>query len=214
MVTIKWEGPFKYEYFFNNSSDFKKFKVPGLYLWKEWDKKKQSATIAYFGKATSRTTLLGRMRQHYLLQLGLTYVVPGTRLTRDNPFWFPVFDPEYRETFYNIENTLYKENLTRVHDICKVKEIVEKGFEYAKSIDTYVGFVKHEPTNSVPENDVLKALERILLYNLKPLRTKMGTIGKPRVSYKILNVPPDILKEINDKVDEKVGPKMLKEQYP
>lgn len=214
---ISWTGPYKFKDFFEETN-FERFKKPGLYLWKEWDLKREKAIITYFGKASSKTTLLGRLQNHYCLQLGLTYLIPDKRLTRDNPYYVPVFDPQYKDTFYNLNDRqkIIRNNMKNVQDKEEVIKIVNKGFEYANSIDIYIGTVKDSEGKNYEGPDLskkLKELEAIFLYHIKPLRTKMGTVNPPKVTHKITNEPSEIIDLINEKIDTSLNPQMLKVAY-
>ena len=143
------------------------FCLPGVYIWVETlpTGKRQ---LSYVGKATLSTTLWGRHLQHYASLVGGLYSIPKEFGDGTN-HWVPDWSKR------DVASIMLEESL--------FLKVVEAGFKRAVATEIYLCPLSGEVD--------LAAIERQLLYELKPSGTKRGTMSPPKVGLEIehQNIP-------------------------
>lgn len=176
-LTLDWSGPHTFWEFVSNSHLRDQFDKRGVYLWIETSPSRVKQ-LSYVGRAISRS-LSRRQLEHYANQIGGLYAIPKE------------FRESAREWMPNWKNPDPRILLDEGEFI----KVVSDGFKYAKAVEIYLC-----PTTS--EMDI-KAVERKLLFDLRPTRTKPGTKTEPKRKLFIQHrnpgwLAPEIREHINN----------------
>jgi hypothetical protein len=159
-IELIWDGPFTFHDLLKNENNRKKYSCSGVYLWKEVSDGK--TVIAYVGKASGSPDLYQRQFQHYVSQIGGHYVIPTAYRSKKEKDWScDRNNPEVLDIIFDKE---------------KFIEIVSDGFSYINHLEIFLAPVSSNLVNIV---------ERNLLFDLKPIRTKWGTKTEPSERIKI-----------------------------
>lgn len=160
-VTLLWRGPFSFEELLRSAALRAEFSCAGVYLWKEQQGADQN--IAYIGKAGGSPSLFSRHVQHYMGYVGGSYSIPAE------------FRAKVSEWSLDIQNAAV---LDTILDVERLKRVIEDGFAYVRKLSIYLAQVAASDTRTV---------ERTLLFTLKPIRTKWGTLSRPSETLNIIH---------------------------
>jgi len=160
-LTLLWRGPFGFEELLRCPDLRAEFSCAGVYLWKERQDTDQN--IAYIGKAGGSPSLFSRHVQHYMGYVGGSYSIPAE------------FRSEGSEWSLNVQNPAV---LDTIFDLERLKRVIEEGFAYVRKLSIYLAKVAASDTRTV---------ERTLLFTLKPVRTKWGTLSRPSETLNIIH---------------------------
>ncbi len=150
-LVIKWEGPCQLANFFEPDTR-KKYDCPGVYLWME------GAELYYVGRATGRPSLSWRQMQHYAYQISGLYDIPKKyRTSGDN--WVP------KRSQREVADVLLNQE--------KFRQLVGEGFRFADALSVYLYCAR--------SGKDVRAIERNLLYDLRPTGTTWGTKTIPNL---------------------------------
>jgi len=152
-VTLEWDGPHTLPEFVRDSKLRKDFDQAGVYL---MFLSGEPERVNYVGKACGAPTLLRRQMEHYARQIGGLYTIPADH-RRNKKEWVPdLRDPSVAQTVLNKNDFL---------------ALIEDAFDLAKKTEVYLA--------PYEDKEVLKQIERNLLYDLQPSGTKWGTKSPP-----------------------------------
>jgi len=163
-IELVWFGPFSFRDFIEESERVKDFKVRGVYLWVEKGEAGEER-ISYVGKVSGEPNLLKRQRDHYANLIGGGWTIPGG----------------FRSGKGKWEPHQYPENVGTVLSCDKFVELVRAAFQYVQCITIYLA-----PLGQL-SSEVIGAVERNQLYDLKPTYTNPGTKSEPRQRLRIVH---------------------------
>ncbi len=158
-LTLDWHGPHRFSEFVSNSRLRDQFNTPGVYLWIETSPS-GGKQLSYVGRAISRS-LSRRQLEHYANQIGGLYTIPEEFRASERE-WMPNWEKPEASILLN-----QGEFIKVVHD----------GFQYANAVEIYLCPM---PSEMDIKADDIKAVERNLLFDLRPIRTKPGTKTEPK----------------------------------
>jgi len=164
-ITLEWSAGRKLREFALDTSDDhrKRFDRAGVYLWVVAPPN-DDAYVSYVGKATGSPTLLGRMRTHFVLHMGVGYSMPVPFV----PQKYVVHSRSGRKRWE--VNWSSDVCLNVLADEEQVIELTRCGFRLTNAITVYVANV---------DKVQVKAVERQLLWDLHPQGTDWGTKTAP-----------------------------------
>lgn len=188
-VRLKWKGPFPFKDFLLNPKYNDEFSCPGVYMWViEHDRRK---CIQYIGKSQS---VFHRILDEFFLQIGCKYSIPKEfRSCRKD--WHCNFNDK---KIFDI--LLHKE---------KLLNLIGESFDYIMRNKLYIACQENEG------NKFIGMVERNLLWQLQPCRTKWGTMSKPKNVLSFIHVGAfnndEIEKMAKDPIKEKYRKSFIKE---
>lgn len=141
------------------------YKGSGVYTWIiKPPGRPDDERLVYVGRATSATTLTRRLRQHYLGQISGSYTIPA----------------EFRDSAgqWNIDWDCPEVTKTLACEDA-FTQVVRQGFAVARASMISVAAVRE---------DLVRDVERQLLWDLQPIDTTWGTRSAPHVRLRFQHV--------------------------
>jgi len=160
-IRLEWSGGYSFKELFFDGEYRSKFCTPGVYLWLEPAEDRDR--ILYVGRATGAPDLWNRQWSHYVSYIAGHYQLP--EIARPGRGSWEM-------------NPCNRAVLETVFDEASYVQLVRDGFAYASRISVYLCPL------SV---DVVRRVERQLLYELQPSGTKPGTRTPPEECLKLVH---------------------------
>jgi hypothetical protein len=161
-IVLRWDGPHCLRDLFGNDHLKQKFSCPGVYLWIQQYNGHQ--TLNYVGKASGSPTLYHRQLQHYQYFIGGLYTIPN-EFRKCGKDWVPDWN---KEEVYSV-----------LLDKSKFLDVVNEAFDCINAYSVHMA--------KLATAGEAKAIERQLLFDLKPTGTKWGCSTPPAVPIKIVH---------------------------
>lgn len=167
-ITLKWIGPFKFSELLTLNPKLDALKKPGVYIWT--DSVDGPVKLTYVGKAEGNPHLLERQRQYFSRLIGGLSSIP-LRFREGETDYVPMGGKSYNKAGLAL--------ITNEQTFCD--QVVKKAFAYSKKCLVYCAPVDPESApEGVPPKDLIKRIERNLLWDLKPIGTKWGAATEPK----------------------------------
>ena len=158
IIELQWHGPFKFNELLSENDNEEQFSKPGVYLWVE----RKHNRLCYVGRSLSN--ILKRQKDHNTKLVGGLYTIPKEYRRSETRDWIPN----------------QNENADILFDQDKFVDLITDAFSYRDDIDIYLCPVTES-------KEMLKALERNLLFDLQPYGTKPGRFSPPNPKIEIVH---------------------------
>lgn len=187
-VTVHWDKPRKMSDVIKDDRELDAWAKPGIYMWlhphcKE-EQKYEAKHVAYVGRALGSPDVLTRLREHYVLYLGGRYCVRGEYRDGTDKTYVPnqYSDPDYQEL---------------IADEDRYAQLLREARRFANSYMVAAALkFDAEIEYDWDRTELLKRLERQMIYDFKPRENTQGVRTPPTITLELkhINKPWEALK--------------------
>ena len=171
-VKLQWSSAFSFEDVLLDKEEVQPYKCRGLYAWVEFSNIRKQPHLTYLGWSEN---IVNRQFTHFCKTLSCEYVVLEY-LEDDKPkvYWMPNTKDHYKNL---LDKDFYLELVSKAHNSNTTSNIFFCSME------------------NVPKEDV-KAIERSLVFENKPITNNRGTKSPPVYRYNVEHCGSKLLTDL------------------